>query len=439
MVGTSLRVVVSAALLGTFILAGMGARVAAVESEPDGPVPAYRRMFVTSTHGNGDLGGWVENMAPPSGFTGLAAGDHICQVRAEAAGLATAGTPVFRAWLSDATTDAWCHVQGLTGKRFAGTPCDGATQDGGGPWVRSDGALLSGPLAELVAVGAVHPPDKTESGAQVSVFYTSPWTGTDSVGVASGGNCSGWTDGTNGSSSNIGRTYNTGQWSSSGLVACNGDRAIYCFEEGTGPAPPRPAVAGALAFVSLQNGPGNLADAAWQPESGGASGLAGADAVCQAQATAAGLPFPASFVAWLSTSTVNAADRLAGDGPWKALDGWQLATSKADLTDGSIATAVRLWQSGGGVAYSYYWTGSTQAGSYDGSLDATCNDWTSAAAGTVGTMGAAGESDRFWTTDLGGTCSVGSHLLCMSDVVLLGWDNFETGQLARWNAVVGAP
>lgn len=421
------------------LLAAPGLRAQDASEETQGPGPVYRKMFVTSSHGSGDLASWAENTTPPSGLTGLPAGDKICQVRAEAAGLAIAGSPVFRAWLSTATTDAWCHIQGLTGKRFAGTPCDGGPQTGGGPWVRTDGEVFSGPLAELAGEGAIHPPDRTETGAPVSAFYTSPWVGTGSSGTATAGTCAGWTSGLVADGTDIGRTYNVGQWTSSGNVQCNGDRAIYCFEEGAGPAPPRPAVAGALAFVTLKSGPGNLADAAWQPESGGQSGLVGADAVCQASAAAATLPFASSFVAWLSSSAANAAARLAGDGPWKTLDGWPIASSKADLTDGSIVTAVRRTQTGGNAAYSYYWTGSTQSGTYAGTLDSTCGDWTSAAGGIFGRMGAAGEYDRFWTTDYGGICSLGIRLLCMSDVVLLGWDNFETGGFARWSGSLGAP
>src|SRR5688572_20449691 len=63
-----------------------------------------RRAFVTSVSGTGDLGSWPE----AGSATGLAAGNAICRARATAAGLPNANT--YRAWLSTASTDAYCHL-----------------------------------------------------------------------------------------------------------------------------------------------------------------------------------------------------------------------------------------------------------------------------------------------------------------------------------------
>lgn len=51
---------------------------------------------------------------------------------------------------------------------------------------------------------------------------------------------------------------------------------------------------------------------------GGASRVAGADGFCANAAAAAGLG--GNWVAWLSTSTVNAIDRVTGTGPWYLVD-----------------------------------------------------------------------------------------------------------------------
>ncbi|MDH5711609.1 MAG: hypothetical protein OEZ15_08105 [Gammaproteobacteria bacterium] len=93
---------------------------------------------------------------------------------------------------------------------------------------------------------------------------------------------------------------------------------------------------GKLAFVTSSsiNGAGLLS-------------VAEADAFCAAAATAAGLP--GSFVAWYSdpVNSINAKDRLpANGGPWERLDGVVVATSLADLTDGSIAATISIDENG---------------------------------------------------------------------------------------------
>lgn len=399
----------------------------------------YKKMFVTSTNGTGDLASWTENTTPPSGLTGVEAGDKICQVRAEAAGIAAAGVPVFRAWLSDDTTEAYCHVQGLTGNRDDVAPCDGGTLIGGGPWVRLDGLPFSHELEELVDGAAIHQPSIDETGAELPT-PAEPWTGTYGTGTRQAQRCAEWTSGDSGDVGALGKSFNVGVWSGIGLTwGCHHFLPIFCFEQGTGPAPPGPTPApGALAFVTSKLGPGDLGDAAWLPESDGLTGLAAADAICGNLAADAALPNPSSFVAWLSTSTVDAIDRLTLDGPWKGLDGWPIADSKADLTDSSLATAIRLDESGGNRANSYYLTGSGSDGTYIGQLTKNCQDWTVSNADDS-ILGAAGEIDEYWTTGILSSCEFSRRLACFSDVELLGWDNFETGNLRRWSAAVGGP
>src|SRR5262245_23472284 len=53
--------------------------------------------------------------------------------------------------------------------------------------------------------------------------------------------------------------------------------------------------------------------------SGALGGLSGADGICQTAAISAGLP--GTFVAWLSTSTVNARDRFAASHGWIGTNG----------------------------------------------------------------------------------------------------------------------
>ena len=72
---------------------------------------------------------------------------------------------------------------------------------------------------------------------------------------------------------------------------------------------------------------------------GDLGGLDGADTECNVLAENAGLP--GEFVAWLSTASVDAVDRLAGsNGPWFSTGGEMVAASVADLTDGDITNPI---------------------------------------------------------------------------------------------------
>ncbi|MBI5194666.1 MAG: Ig-like domain-containing protein [Nitrospirae bacterium] len=98
-------------------------------------VPGNRIAFVTSGRGNGNLSTWAD----AGEKTGIAAGDTICQARANAAGLS--GT--YAAWLSDSTNDAYCHIHNLTGKKADN--CGQTTLPAeAGPWLRMDGLPFRG-------------------------------------------------------------------------------------------------------------------------------------------------------------------------------------------------------------------------------------------------------------------------------------------------------
>lgn len=136
-------------------------------------------------------------------------------------------------------------------------------------------------------------------------------------------------------------------------------------------------------------------------------GLAGADAFCQMKAAAA-VPASASrqWRAYLSTSTVNAKDRI-GAGPWFNRSGTMIAASVAALhtpamnlinkANGLDETGASIPGRGDTPNQHDIVTGSTAAGVSSGN---TCNNWTSSAASgvtaTVGhfdRMGVAGNID----------------------------------------------
>ena len=97
--------------------------------------------FVTSVEGTGNLSSWSD----AGDQIGLAAGDAICQARAEAGKLSGS----FVAWLSDADDDAYCRVQNLEGKKLAncGQP---ELPTAAGPWVRVDGLPFAGTIDQML-------------------------------------------------------------------------------------------------------------------------------------------------------------------------------------------------------------------------------------------------------------------------------------------------
>lgn len=383
-----------------------------------------RMMFVTSTSGTGDLSTW----AGADGFTGLAAGDAICQARASAAGLANASA--YRAWLSDAADDAYCRLHGFTGKRA--TNCGQPTlPTGAGPWWRRDwmpfGAALpelADPLNEVLMPARIN-----EYGAALPhwAFYL---TGTLPDGTVSARTCLNWTSAASDESGDLGDTERTSAgWTYSGNLSCSSPNSrLLCLEAGSGaPLPVEPA-SGRLAFVSSAHGAGELG--AWT-EAQGESGLAAGDAICRHLAAASGVRQAESFKAWLSVPGVNAEDRFEHDGPWMRLDGMIVAWSLADLTDGWLATSLHLTEQGSYLGYWGVWTGTASSGEATGDH---CSSWSSALPGDDGHTGTANAVGYYWTSDPSATsCDFPwHHLYCLQDAPILFIDGFESGSLSAW-------
>ncbi|MDB4955753.1 MAG: Flagellar hook-length control protein FliK [Myxococcales bacterium] len=140
-------------------------------------------------------------------------------------------------------------------------------------------------------------------------------------------------------------------------------------------------------------------------------GLAGADAMCQARATAAGLP--GTYVALLSTTATNAKDRLALARGWVRSDGLPFADSPASLFAGQVFYPIRLDENGtdiGGFESSmtYAFTATSEGGVYTGGGD--CGGFTSTAMNTTGGITFAGTSA--WTSTVTMICNQSLRLLC---------------------------
>jgi hypothetical protein len=106
------------------------------------------------------------------------------------------------------------------------------------------------------------------------------------------------------------------------------------------------------------------------------TGLRGADEICQAEAEDGAVP-PGQYVAWLSSDTKNAKDRLPDNTDGYILqDGSVVAIDKDDLLDGFLLVPLNLTATGSGVQSTEVWTGT-----FDGGLAAvnsTCNSWVEA-------------------------------------------------------------
>ena len=140
-------------------------------------------------------------------------------------------------------------------------------------------------------------------------------------------------------------------------------------------------------------------------QNGNLGGLAGADAICQARATAASLG--GTWRAWLSTSTTNASTRV-GSGPWHRVgDFTKVADDIADLTDGTLDAQINRNESGAIVATSVVFTGTTTAGNVTAN---TCNNWTSTAG--QGGRGSSGATGATWTQNNSENCANSRRLYC---------------------------
>lgn len=390
-----------------------------------------RRAFVTSVQGTGDLFSW----AGSSGATALDRADSVCRARAVLGGLPNANT--YRAWLSTSTVDAYCHVQGLAGTRA--NACGSAVQPGGGPWYLFNGVSeFTADLATLTGSGRViyRPVIFDEFGSAFTDSGDSYWTATAGNGSNNGnGDCSGWT-------STSGQAYGGSvlgagpSWTYDSSGTCSHSRRLLCLEPGDSEATPIAWQPGALVFVTSVHGSGNLSS--W-PQAGGLTGLAAGDAICRNVATAAHLPSPTSFVAWLSDSTADAADRLTGDGPYRRLDGFAVAVSKGALTSGATSNSIHVDESFHYLTNSLWtWTGTEEFGSSTGNH---CAGWTSGSVTDVATAGTATLSrDRHWTANFNAWNCDATYLAlyCFSSTLTLFWDGFEyTGDTSRWS--VAAP
>jgi hypothetical protein len=152
---------------------------------------------------------------------------------------------------------------------------------------------------------------------------------------------------------------------------------------------------------------------------GALGGLAGADAKCQARATAAGLI--GTYKAWLSDFTGSPATRFPQDvGPYMLVNGSIVANNWGSLTSGSLRHALDITELGGAAPTttstictgSVVWTDTDINGNLENSSE-TCGDW-SDTNGQSAAWGLATAQDT-WTSFCNGgdgACNTLAPLYC---------------------------
>jgi hypothetical protein len=143
-------------------------------------------------------------------------------------------------------------------------------------------------------------------------------------------------------------------------------------------------------------------------------GLTGADAICQAAAADADPPLAGNFVAWLSTNTVNAIDRLDDSSGWMRPDLMPFARSQQDLLAGHILYPPRVDELDNDLSGYSEWafTGTEPDGTVTDAFS-NCNGWTGSS--DLARLGAVSGGTAAWTTVGSQACGLPARIICMNN------------------------
>lgn len=163
---------------------------------------------------------------------------------------------------------------------------------------------------------------------------------------------------------------------------------------------------------------GNLVFVSSEAFTGALDGLDGADAKCDALATAAGLVLLESegFKAWLSDGAASPTTRLKhSDERYILVDGTEVAKDWEDLVDGDLAEAIALTEYGEpyDAVNSQVWTATTVTGKLGDEL-ATCLEWKSEDKKESGGRGSALSVKGLWTESGVLSCGLTARLYCVA-------------------------
>ena len=152
----------------------------------------------------------------------------------------------------------------------------------------------------------------------------------------------------------------------------------------------------------------------------GSTGLNGADKLCQEAVDSDGSIVPSGeYIAWLSTSTMNAKNRLTpliDDGYVLPDRTTIIAANISDLLDGSMLNPINQDEKGATLSDNNGWTGTYFDGTSftDVSPAETCNDWTTPSGfnGERGIYGNTRLKEMQWTEKGLLPCDNKAHLYC---------------------------
>jgi hypothetical protein len=343
-------------------------------------------VFVTSQTFSGNLGG-------------LAGADAACNAAAAAANLSGS----YRAYL------------GVPGK----LPKD---RLGNGPFHRVDGKRVGNDKADLLDLFLHAPIGITELGTWVS---SDVWVNTFTSGDY---HCSSWTSSSPSLKGGFGRSdalYNSWQTYNNG--SCDLQKRLYCVRDPSCPGKPTvdffndESNCGACGVVCPTGTTctagrcgvpaGKVAFVTSVATDGALAGLHGADVLCTKLAHGSNLA--ASYTAWTSDGATDAIDRI-GEGPYHRPDGVLVASSTADLADGTLDAPIGVTESASALAPGEQaWTGTFGSGL--SSAD-HCEGFTSAASLDTGNTGGVDETgDGDWSMIDARACDEQHHLYCMQD------------------------
>lgn len=147
--------------------------------------------------------------------------------------------------------------------------------------------------------------------------------------------------------------------------------------------------------------------------SGNLGGLAGADAICQQRATAAGLG--GAYKAWLSDATASPATRFVQNpGRYVRTDGLPIAADWAALVSGVILINLDRTETGQFInSDREAWTNTAPDGTpYATNPNLLCSEWGSGSSGVSGRVGEVDQVDEDWTSSHSDACDDEWRLYC---------------------------
>jgi hypothetical protein len=350
------------------------------------PTAVFNVVFVTSATFNGNFGG-------------LAGGDSECASLATSAKLPT-GT--YTAWLSTENNSlSFVNASARLGSARG--------------FVRPDGQPFADTVSDITLGRILNALSLDETGSDVGGAGSYVWTGTTNAGTVAGGpspkpilTCGNWTFSDSMDTGAFGLIGGSGVWSENSAIGegdpCNMDFHLYCFDTSHISPLTVTAAPGRHAFVSK----GSLDTT---------SGLTGADALCQNEASAADLANATHFLALLSTSTASAASRFNLSGPqWVRPDGIKIADT-ATLAAGSALDS-GIWQNADGTyltTQTLVWTGSSTP-STTGTTSETCTDWGTNSSSVNGAVGLSNLANTaWWNLGEAGPCNLANSVYCLEN------------------------